>query len=93
MGEGKASITKGDSCESPFCLLTAAVRVWAPIRQVDTAGGLSAVDHEGLHQLCLNSTEYLFLHQPNLRCINICKVTEIVATIPEYSFHKPGILG
>ena len=41
---------KGDSCESPFDLLTAAVGVWAPIGQIDSAGGLSTVDHESLHR-------------------------------------------
>ena len=36
---------------------------------------------------------FLFLHQPNPRFINICKMTEIVAAIPEYSFHKHSIPG
>ena len=50
VGEEKPSQQKGDSSESPFCLLTTAVRVWTPIGQVDSAGGLSTVDDEGLHR-------------------------------------------
>jgi hypothetical protein len=44
-----SSKQKGDPYGSPSCLLSAAVRVRAPVRDIDSAGVLPTFDDEGLH--------------------------------------------